>query len=123
MNNNKKNEAQIEQYPQKSLQISLIKLKGSKKNQALGFSKINIDKMWRSALGWEGGRLAPINTATPWRWEIGVATTPIGAAATSINTDRLLSYLGLGLGLCWESNREMLTEGEENEMKRVEGGE
>ena len=120
MNNNKKNEAQIEQYPQNFLQISLIKLKGSKKNQALGFSKINIDKMWRSALGWKGGRLAPINTATRWRWEIGVATTPIGVAATSINTDRLLSYLGLGL--CWESNREMLTEGEENEMKRVEGG-
>ena len=51
MNNNRKNEAQIEQYPQKSLQISLIKLKGSMKNQALGFSKININKMWRSALG------------------------------------------------------------------------
>ena len=35
-------------------------------------------------------------------------------------TNRLLSYLGLGL--CWESNRAMVTEGEENEMKRVEGG-
>ena len=35
-------------------------------------------------------------------------------------TDRLLSYMGLGL--CWESNRAMVTEGEENEMKRVEGG-
>ena len=34
-------------------------------------------------------------------------------------TDRLLSYLGLGL--CWESNRAMVTEREENEMKRVEG--
>ena len=70
------------------------------------------------------------------RWEIGAdqhcytlevgdrcrhyTESPISAAATSINTDRLLSYLGLGL--CWESNREMLTEGEENEMKRVEGG-
>ena len=35
-------------------------------------------------------------------------------------TNRLLSYLGLGL--CWESNRVTVTEGEENEMKRVEGG-
>ena len=83
--------------------------------------------MWRSALGWEGGRSAPIYAATRWRWEIGAATTPIGAAATpignvatSINTNRLLSYLGSGL--CWESNRAKVTEGEENEMKRVEGG-
>ena len=35
-------------------------------------------------------------------------------------TNRLLSYLGLGL--CWESDRAMVTKGEENEMKRVEGG-
>ena len=91
------------------------------KNQALGFSKINIDKLWRSALGWEGGGSVSINTATRQRWEIGAAATPIGNAATPINTDRLLSYLGLGL--CWESNKAMVTEGEENEMKRVEGGE
>ena len=32
-------------------------------------------------------------------------------------TDRLLSYLGLGL--CWESNRAMVTEGEENKMKEL----
>ena len=34
--------------------------------------------------------------------------------------DRLLSYLGLGL--CWKSNMAMVTQGDENEMKRVEGG-
>ena len=62
-----------------------------------------------------------INVATRRRWEIGAATTPMGNVATPINTDRLLSYLGSGL--CWESNRAMVTEGEENEMKRVEGGE
>ena len=47
------------------------------KNQALGFSKINTDKTWRSALGWEGGRSAPINAATRRRWEIGAIATPI----------------------------------------------
>jgi len=61
-----------------------------------------------------------INTATRQRWEISSAATPIGNTATPINTDRLLSYLGSGL--CWESNRAMVTKGEENEMKRVEGG-
>ena len=54
------------------------------KNHALGFSKINTNKKWRSALGWKGGRLAPINAATRRRWEIGAATTPIGTAATPI---------------------------------------
>ena len=40
------------------------------KNQALGFSKINTDKTWRSALGWEGGRSAPINATTRQRINI-----------------------------------------------------
>ena len=47
------------------------------KNRALGFSKINTDKTWRSALGWEGGRSAPINAAARRRWEIGAAAAPI----------------------------------------------
>ena len=61
----------------KSLQISSIKLKGSMKNQALGFSKINIDKMCRLVLGWEVGDRhwvkgsIKINTAGLRRWEIG----------------------------------------------------
>ena len=47
------------------------------KNQALGFSKINIDKTWRSALGWEGGRSVSINAATCRRWEISATATSI----------------------------------------------
>ena len=64
------------------------------------------------------------------RWEIGADqryhTSEVGDRRRCCTnrrrcyTDRLLSYLGLGL--CWESNRAMVTEGEENEMKRVEGG-
>ena len=61
-----------------------------------------------------------INATTRRRWEISAAATPIDNAATAINTDCLLSYLGSGL--CWESNRAMVTKGEENEMKRVKGG-
>ena len=57
------------------------------------------------------------------RWEIGTDQccymSEMGDRRRRY-TDRLLSYLGLGL--CWESNRAMVTEGEENEMKRVEGG-
>ena len=57
------------------------------------------------------------------RWEIGADqrryTSEVGDRRHRY-TDRLLCYLGLGL--CWESNRAMETEGEENEMKRVEGG-
>ena len=57
------------------------------------------------------------------RWEIGADqhryVLEVGDRHRRY-TDRLLSYLGLGL--CWESNRAMVIEGEENEMKRVEGG-
>ena len=86
--------------------------------------------MWRSALGWEGGRSAPINAVTRQRWEIGVDqrryASKLGDRRRRYTdrrrcyTDRLLSYMGLGL--CWESNTTMVTEGDENEMKRVEGG-
>ena len=57
------------------------------------------------------------------RWEIGADQRHYGSEVGDWRhcyTDRLLSYLGLGL--CRESNRAMVTEREENEMKRVEEG-
>ena len=64
------------------------------------------------------------------RWEIGADqryhTSEVGDRHRRYTnwhgyyTNCLLSYLGLGL--CWESDRAMVTKGEENEMKRVEAG-
>ena len=95
MNNNRKNRAQTEQYPQKS---SL----GVFKNQHQ--KNVEIDAGLR-------------------RWEIAADQRRYGSKVGDWHrryTDRLLSYLGLGL--CRESDRAMVTEGEENAMKRVEGG-
>ena len=54
------------------------------------------------------------------RWEISAdqrrCTSEVGDRRCRC-TNRLLSYLGLGL--CWESNRAMVTEGEENKMKEL----